>query len=89
MLELIKSLGSGEHYPLPLRPVFSVVRINELLFHAEVALRMELKGMNDTMGHDGLVLSLLVFGSLPTIPITKTEVPTQLKHMAALRTVLE
>lgn len=47
---------------------------------------MAVKGMNDTMGPDGLVPTLLVFGSLRTLPITASDLPTQRTRMAALRT---
>lgn len=35
--------------------------------HAEVALRMAVKGMNDTMGPEGLAPTLLVLGNIPTL----------------------
>lgn len=62
------SLGVVERYNMPLRRVFSVIRRDNPQLHPEIALHRDLKGINDTMGPDGLVETLLVFGTFPTIP---------------------
>lgn len=38
---------------------------------------MALKGINDSMGIEGLVPTLLVFRALPTLPISVYDLPAQ------------
>lgn len=83
------SLGSGELYHRTLRRVFSVFHRTHPDIHPDVALRMSLKGMNDTMGPDGLVPTPLVIGTLPTVPAKTSDLPTQRARAAALRTSRE
>lgn len=83
------SIGSGERYHQPVRRVSSVIGLAHPSVHPEVALRMALKGVNDTMGPDGLVPTLLVFGSLPTPLITSSDLPTHRACMAARHTARE
>lgn len=59
------------------------------MFAPEVARRMSLKGMNDTMASDGLVHTLLVVATLTTLPITTSTSPPQRPMLAALRTAGE
>lgn len=77
-----QSIGGGERYHQPLRSIFSVVPHDHPQFHPEVALRMCLKAMNDTMGPDALVPTLLVFGLLLTLPTTATPLASQQQRMA-------
>lgn len=67
-VESHNSLGFIERYHRPLRSVFSVVRRAHHNIHPEVALWMSFKGMNETLGPEGLASRLLVFGSLTTPP---------------------
>lgn len=65
-------IGVRERYHAPLRTVFNAIRLddrtttNELLFHLSV------KAINDRMGPNGRVPSVLVFGRLPPFPGQKT-----------------
>lgn len=49
-------------------------------------LRLATKAINDTMGVDGLVPSLLVFGFIPRFPIISTKLLNQTERMKALAT---
>lgn len=47
-------------------------------------LKISTKAMNDTIDHNGLVPSLLVFGVIPRFPILCSEFPTQRERMKIL-----
>ena len=49
-----------------------------------MALALAVKAMNDTMNEDGLVPSLLVFGTLPRFPLTDSNVVAQKERMRVL-----
>lgn len=49
-------------------------------------LRLATKALNDAMGENGLVPSLLVFGLIPRFPIIATDMPTQSERMVVLAT---
>lgn len=83
-VESHNSIDSKEGYHQTLCRLFSVVRQAHLQLHPEVAQRMALNGINDAMGPRGLVPNLLVFGVLPTVPITATDRPSQKEVLQAL-----
>ena len=83
-VESHNSLGTGERYHQPLRRVFSVLRARRPNLDPEVLLRYAIKGINDTMGPEGLVPSLLVFGVVPSFPTVHAELPAQKERLAAL-----
>lgn len=64
-VESHNSISSGQRYHGPLRIIYSVICRAHPQGHPETALHMVIKGRNDTMGPDGLVPTLLVFGSPP------------------------
>ena len=47
-------------------------------------MRLAIKAVNDTMGPEGQVPSLLVFGTLPRFPVVDTSFPNQIERMKAL-----
>jgi hypothetical protein len=51
-----------------------------------IGLRLAVKAMNDTIGEDGLVPSLLVFGISPRHQVLSTNLPTQQERMKVLAT---
>jgi hypothetical protein len=73
-VEAHNSLGIGERYHDPLRRVYHKVRKEFPSMSLELALRLAVKAMNDTMGPNGLVPSLLVFGMVPRFPIIDANV---------------
>ena len=79
------SLGPGERYHAPLRQVYLKIRHEHPSLDKETALRLAVKALNDTMGPEGLVPSLLVFGVLPRFPAVNTKLPNQVERMEALK----
>lgn len=51
---------------------------------ALITLRLAVKAINDSLGPEGLVPSLLVFGSMPSLPAFKKPYPERRERMAAL-----
>ena len=77
-------LGVGERYHHPLRRVFKVLRSRHPNMDPEVLLRYADKGINDTIGPEGLVPTSLVFGVVPTFPTVHADLPAQKERLAAL-----
>lgn len=71
-VESHNSVGVGEKYHGPLRIVYNKIIYEHSLVDRETALRLAIKGCNDTLGAYGLVPTLLVFGTLPALPTTKS-----------------
>ncbi|KAI0994211.1 hypothetical protein K3495_g13971 [Podosphaera aphanis] len=68
-VESPQSIGLMERYHTPLRRAYSIIT-DELKGQpstAEIRLQMAVKAVNDTAGYDGLVPTLLVFGTYPRI----------------------
>ena len=80
------SIGVGERYHAPLRRVYSVVRAATPEMSPELSLRCAIKGMNDTLGPEGLVPTYLVYGTFPSFPICRNAPPSQEDRMRALAT---
>lgn len=83
-IEHHNALGPGERYHDPLRRVFRKVKHEHPSLNNELALRLSVKAINDTMGPEALVPSLLVFGCLPRFPATTSNIVEQQKRMKAL-----
>jgi len=64
-VEAHNSVGLVERYHTPLRRAFEIFQ--EDGFNREVALQMAVKVVNDIVGPDRLILTLLVFGVYPRI----------------------
>lgn len=69
--------------------MFRVLRKRHPEIEPETFLKYTIKGLNDTMRPNGLVSSLLVFGTVSTFPIENKIVPAQGERMRALRTARE
>lgn len=67
-VESHNSLGSGERYHGPLRRIFNKIKYDNSKMKRELVLSLTLKAINDTMGPEGLVPTLLVLGALPRFP---------------------
>jgi len=85
-IEAHNSLGVGERLHAPLRRIYKKVSTEYPQVAPDIRLKLATKAMNDTMGEDGLVPSLLVFGIIPRFPIISTNLPTQQERMDALAT---
>lgn len=80
------SIGSGDRYHVPLRRVFRVVITRRKNLDLETLLRYVIKGLSYTMGTNGLVPSLLVFGTLPTFLMENKKLMNQSGRMKAITT---
>jgi hypothetical protein len=74
-VEAHNSIGKVEKYYTPLRRVYKIIRteLKEEGIDDEVCLQMAVKAINDTVGPNGLVPTLLVFGAYPRM--TSADLP--------------
>lgn len=84
-IEHHNALGSGKRYHDPLRRIFLKIRHKSPSIKPKLELRIALKAMNDTLGPEGLVPTLLVFGCLPIFPTVNTNLPGQRERRKALQ----
>jgi Reverse transcriptase (RNA-dependent DNA polymerase) len=78
------SLGAGERYHSPLRRIFKKVSDEYPSVSTDLRLSLSVNAMNDCVGPEGLVPSLLVFGVMPRLPDFSTQVPSQIERFKCL-----
>jgi transposase InsO family protein len=83
-VEAHNSLGIGERYHGPLRRVYQKIEHEFPHVGPALLLRLSVKAINDTMGTNGLVPSLLVFCVVPRFPPMSIDLPKQRDRMADL-----
>lgn len=83
-VESHNSIGKGERYHPPLRRVFDLLCRNNPNMKKELLLRYAIKGVGYTANMDGLVPSLLVFGVVPSFPMTEKPLPNQRARLQAI-----
>ena len=83
-IESHNAIGVGERYHAPLRQIYSKIRTDVPSIDPSMALKLANKTMNDTMGPEGLVPSLLVFGLLPRFPPSSTPLLSHAARMEAM-----
>lgn len=66
-VEAANSLSIVERYHDPLRRAYRIVKREVPDIDDESALQYAVKSVNDTVGPDGLVSTLLVYGALPRL----------------------
>ena len=74
----------GERYHGPLRKIFSILRHDNPREGPEIILRYAVKGINDTMGENGIVPTTLVYGCSPSFPFLNSKLPKQRDRMRML-----
>ena len=74
----------GERYHSSLRRIYQKVVRKHPNINNDAALEVAVRVLNDTAGPNGLVLTLLVFGVMPRMPIRPMELPSQLERMTAI-----
>ena len=82
------AIGPGERYHAPLRRIFNRIYEDIPQIDRHLALQLAVKAMNDTVGPEGLVPTLLVFGTLPRFPPLSPTLPgheNRMKAMASAR----
>ena len=83
-MESHNSITNGERYHAPLRRIYQLLRNNNPNLSKSLALRYALKGINDTANLNGLVPSLLVFGVVPSFPLSNKPLPNQRARLQAI-----
>ncbi len=75
-VEAANSIGLVERYHVPLRRAYLIItaELEKQATTKEIRLQMAVKAVNDTAGYNGLVPTLLVFGTFPRI--TNDDAPT-------------
>ena len=75
-IEAPQSIGLVERYHAPLRRAYSIItdELKGQTSTKEIRLQMAVKAVNDTAGYDGLVPTLLVFGTYPRM--SNSDAPT-------------
>jgi hypothetical protein len=88
-VEAHNSIGMVERYHGPLRRVYSIINTELPDLGKNKKLQMAFKALNDSIGPDGLVPTLLVYGAWPRI--VKSDAPnlTVIQRRAALDKVQE
>ena len=68
-VETANSIGLVERYHVPLRRAYEIIteELKNQAVAKDIRLQMAIKAVNDTAGYNGLVLTLLVFGTFPRI----------------------
>jgi hypothetical protein len=68
-VESAHSMGIGERYHGPVRRIFERLRIAHPSVDKDLVLDIAVKACNDTIGVDGLVPTLLLYGVYPRVPL--------------------
>ncbi len=84
------SIGKVERYHAPLRRAYGILRA-ELGSDVsnEAVLQMAVKAVNDTVGPDGLVPTLLVFGAYPRINMESPPTPSMVRRAEAIQKAMK
>lgn len=75
-VESPNSMSTVERYHAPIRRDYRIIRMEAPRMDEESALKSAVKSINYSVGTDGLVLALLVYGAFPRIGVSN-EKPTQ------------
>jgi hypothetical protein len=68
-VEAHHSIGVVERYHTPIRRAFKIIQLECPELNQDMQLQMAVKAINDTAGPDGLVPTLLVYGTFPRMVI--------------------
>jgi hypothetical protein len=83
-IEAHNSIGIVERYHGPIRRAYNIITAEIPDIHKDMALQMAFKAINDSVGPDGLVPTLLVYGALPRMIQSDTS-PTVAQRSSALK----
>lgn len=84
------SIGKLERYHAPLRRAYEVINAElNTVASPDAILQMSLKAVNDTVGPNGLVPTLLVFGTYPRINKDSPPSPSTLKRAEAIQKAMK
>ena len=71
-IESHNSLGQGERYHSPLEKICSKVKLDYPSLSNQTALTVSVYGLNNSVNMEGLIPTLLVFGTIPKLPLGNT-----------------
>lgn len=77
-VEAAHSMRVVEQYHAPVRRAYRILKHESKGLDDELALQMAIKSVNDTVGSEGLVHTLLIYGTIPQTGLTaeKTAIST-------------
>lgn len=85
-IEAAHSMSIVERYHAPIRRAYKIICDEAPDMDKDTALQMSVKAINDSVGPDGLVPTLLVFGALPRLGLPSDRpTPSTFKRAIALR----
>jgi len=82
-------VGIVERYYSPLRYIYYIITKELLDISKDIALQMAFKVINDSVGPNGLIPTLLVFRAYPRIVKSNALNPTVIKQVVALKKAIE
>ncbi|KAI1007041.1 hypothetical protein K3495_g1179 [Podosphaera aphanis] len=82
-------IGLVERYHGPLRRIYNIIISETPGIDKHLALQMTFKALNDSVGPDGLVPTLLVFSAYPRMVESDAPSPTVTERTKALRTATQ
>jgi len=78
-----------EHYYGPLRYIYYIIIIELPDINKDIALQMAFKAINNSVGPNGLILTLLVFRAYPRIIESNAPNPVVIKRAVALKKAIK
>jgi hypothetical protein len=87
LVEAHNSVGLVERYHAPLRRAYEIIReeLKDEKIDKDMILQMAQKAVNDSAGYNGIVPTLLVFGSYPRMTEMDPPSPSVVKRAEAIR----
>ena len=87
-VEAHNSVGLVKRYYAPLRRLYEIIQdeLKDEHIDKEMVLQMAVKAVNDSVGPDGIVPTLLVFGTYPRLTEMDPLSPSVTKRAEAIRT---
>jgi hypothetical protein len=75
-VEAHNSVGIVERYHGPVRRAYQIITVEILDINKDIALQIAYKAINDSIGPDGLIPTLLVYSAYPRISKSNGLSPT-------------
>jgi len=84
-VEAYNSVGIVERYHSPVRRAYQIITSEVLSINKDVVLQIAFKAVNDSIGPDGLVPTLLVYRAYPRISELNSPAPKISQRAAAIK----
>ena len=88
-LEVHYSIDMVEYYHVPLQQVYSIIIIKIPGIEANLAPQMSFKDINNSVGPNGLVTSLLVFSAYPKVTELDAPSPSIIQHAMVMHKTID